>query len=142
MTKVLTRPTQEMADEALRVNDTDDFRGGWKHIGSGTTRRVYLGPDGWVYKIGAHYNGIEWRSYQFLLDKKLPAGWRLPETHLFGEVIAMEYVKGDISREEYEQIDGYYRQWLKLGIRDAWEYNVKRDPDGTFVLIDIGASDY
>ena len=84
--------------------DFDEFTGeylntpeGFTFLGSGAYRMAFLGPDGVVYKRemgrSAGCNEGEAKLYSEIGDSV--EGFRLAACHLFGEVLAMEYVQGD-----------------------------------------------
>lgn len=68
----------------------------WTFLGSGCFRNAYLGPDGVVYKrehTSADCNRGEAKMYAEHKDNPAFEGFRLAACTLYGEVLAMEFVK-------------------------------------------------
>lgn len=78
--------------------DCEDAPEGFKFLGSGCYRNAYLGPDGVVYKRehtadDAVCNRGEVKMYEEHKDNPTFEGFRLAACTLYGEVLAMEFVK-------------------------------------------------
>lgn len=138
---------------------------GWKIVGEGTFRRVYLAPSGTVYKKelvkihGAAGNRSEDVNLRNAASVKIP-GWRIAQHHLFETedgtpIMAMEYVIGtmvgeyycDITYDDYCECDRPYGKCVMQlmdepraywGLMDNHRENVLIESDGTLVLVDAG----
>lgn len=112
---------------------------GFQYLSSGSYRHAFLGPDGVVYKrdtsLTEEHDGMggnlsEWDHY--CKAPMLPEGVRFAMTALYGEIIAMEYVK-DCS----PGLTGMQRDVLaRIGIFDVFGNNV-RTKDGEVILTDF-----
>lgn len=140
-------------DEWIEIHEVYDgmiLPEGWKFLGAGISRHAFLGPDGWVYKIGSEYsNTREVETSQILFlesDSALAFPYAERVTDDFS-IIRCEYVPG-----EFEDSGCYYtNEWksmnrhietltedvLGYGMYDIHNGNVCF-VDGTPVLIDLG----
>ncbi len=100
---------------------------GWKKIGQGSYRDVYLAPSGVVYKLEkvnyfTEANVKEFENYRRIKSKRV-RGWKVPKTQLFmvdsNPVIAMEFVDGEKHKDDcecFEHVDEYF---AKIGLADS-----------------------
>lgn len=81
---------------------------GWRYLGSGISRTVYLGPDRIAYKVSpqdAGANKLEHKKAKQLRKKEIE--FQIPETELYlgGRVLAMEFVERSKTRRYYYGCD-------------------------------------
>lgn len=126
---------------------------GWKYLGRGSFRSVWVSPEGVAYKVNHSkcdsQSAAELENLRKGWLKKTPKGCRIPRFSPYrvdGElIIAVEKIKGqtlhakygypgwlDHHREEYRSLERTYR------IFDMHEENVMVDDDGLLVLVDFG----
>lgn len=77
---------------------------GWRLLATGSTRTVYLGPDGVVYKVengsmdSEDANRTEFETFETMRSTSLPPGWRLAPSNLYvvddKPILAMEHIQG------------------------------------------------
>lgn len=85
---------------------------GWKYLGCGGTRNVYLSPSGVVYKVCHHYykdepsvNDVEHANFEVIrTTRKLPRKWRVPKSHL--HAFQAQYRKYNYALKETKEIHG------------------------------------
>lgn len=119
---------------------------GWTYLGSGCFRDVFLGPDGWVYKVGDVSSNItEVRnSKSFMLESDSSIRFPYAEDVWDYEIIRCEYVEGTILDdmlpfwEDVKGITRYVRQLTNETVYDVHEFNIVVLPDGTPAMIDLG----
>ncbi len=134
---------------------------GWKFIGYGSFRSVYLSPEGVAYKVQQYYSQYSWdnvgeyQNWQRIhRECEFPEGVRLPDLTLYENggkpVVAMEYVRGmtlaDFNRSCQGDEQDKYRRYRGLMVEcgygfnllDMHEENVMVDEEsGDLVVIDI-----
>jgi hypothetical protein len=130
-----------LANAPLSEDEYGDWVGpapeGFQYLSSGSYRHAFLGPDGVVYKRNVGDwdddeggNASEWDRY--CNPPVFPEGVRFAMTHLYGEIIAMEYVadKSPILADNVRQ------SITAIGVWDCYGQNV-RTKDGMVVLTDF-----
>lgn len=142
--------------------DYETLPDGWFDVGEGSSRNAYISPDGVVYKVEQRPDGsnsLEYMNYLKIQEAGPLSGWAVPETSLYilsesKAVIAMEYIEGvdDIECEANTAPDFKCTCHRKPCVAYEWEVahhfwgvvdlsyeNIRVMPDGTRVLIDLGA---
>ena len=124
---------------------------GWKFIGTGSFRSVWLSPEGVAYKV----THTDWddqsvdevNNLKRAWEREVPDRCRLPRFADFclGDeiVVAVEFIKGRVLNEyRGEGKNGYYslmheiEKYYKL--YDMHDENVMVDEDGYLVPVDFG----
>lgn len=141
--------------EAWRIQQWKDESGdrnalpeGWRYLGSGVQRSVYLSPTGVAYKIGSG-NDTEYECATTLQDKLRASSARtvratsilyFPKVHLFNNgVLAMEYIEGERPDDDSYEFSEAEDMADSLGISyDFHSGNVIEMADGRFAIIDYG----
>jgi hypothetical protein len=150
----MTVGSTELAEWILTNSRTVDYgeRDGWRRIGEGLYRTVYLGPDGVAYKVprgrsntsSARSNIAEARERDFIAEKADNAsetlGFRviIPECTLHGVVLAMEHIVGDFTTGE-DGCDVHWKIEDYLGIWDMHSQNVLKVEEDAYAVIDFAA---
>ena len=118
----ITRLFLDQLEGGLSAVDFDgvDLPEGWKFLGNGVSRYVFLSPDGWVYKIGeSESNSSEVKTSQILyLESDSTVTFPYAE-HVMDldddlSVMRMEYVEGTLAKS----IDDF--SWSEF--RKIWRY--------------------
>ena len=129
---------------------------GWKFLGAGISRHAFLGPDGWVYKIGNSESNRRETDHSHLLyphsDATLAFPYVEPVTDDY-KIIRCEYIDGEFLSSDFgvpaepgereawsgmnEHIGRITRRYLGYTMFDIHTGNVCF-VDGTPVFIDLG----
>lgn len=116
---------------------------GWTFLGAGAYRQAFLSPTGTVYKVAKYYpeeNENEHRACTRIRQNVKQDLVYVPETSLYGQVLAMEYVDGSPALwSEMSKAEGHTVMDV-LGIRDCHSGNVRRMRDGKLAVIDYNIS--
>lgn len=81
-----------------------DLPEGWKFLGNGVSRHVFLSPDGWVYKIGeSESNSDEVRISQILYMESdstvtFPYAEHVMDLDDDFSIMRMEYIEGTLAK--------------------------------------------
>lgn len=95
---------------------------GWTYVGCGAYRRVYLGPDGVVYKLEKHQgdeqsNEGEIKAIERILkENSMPEGSRLPKACYFTDsrVLAMEKLGKTLSELSSALSGEDYSRYMRI----------------------------
>lgn len=150
--------SQEIADQARYASPYAPR--GLTYLGSGAFRDAYLGPDGVVYKVAISAGCVEDNRAEHDISKAIwdaadiPAIARLleevyvPQTSLYGDILAMEYIVGKPSVDVMDYCDIPFEvesACEALGIFDTHGNNVLECHDLTptgarYAVVDLGTS--
>ena len=152
----LARMAYEMYYEMKNWEGTRGKRTGWKYLGSGIDRAAWLGPDGYVYKVGEAYaNNSEVTLSAKIIAKSHPL-FRAPrvsavpgsgDPEIEVNVIVAEYVQGDCVDMLPDDWDVVLEKWVKnplakeaisvWGTSDTHSGNCRKVGD-VYYIIDMG----
>jgi hypothetical protein len=119
---------------------------GFTYLGSGSSRKAYLGPDGWVYKVGHNYQCVKEveNAQRFYLESD--SAVRFPWAEIvgycdWGTIVRMEMVTGEKMPEDpwepWKELERFVVGRTRTAIEDVHDDNVLFE-DGTAVLLDLG----
>jgi hypothetical protein len=124
---------------------------GWKLVGSGAYRQVYLHPDGdVVYKVNRsktyNANAEEYKAIERVRPMLKSSNVYIPKATLYDRVIAMEYIDlpekqlwGSLNPEENERYVQARADASDAGIEDMHSKNVRWN-DPVLVVFDLNMS--
>lgn len=145
--------------------DPYDVPEGWKYLGMGGTRSVYLSPSGVAYKVCHEYsddepNANEVEHYNFDVIRKyhsLPGKWRVPVSHIHqfeGQykrynyktfkaepvvaritILACEYVKGQTFTWD-DDAEDMHVVFARVGLFDTVRSNAMKSDNGDRYIVD------
>lgn len=153
------KDAQIIADVARKYAPRKDVPPGWKYLGSGAFRWVYLSPDGVVYKVNRYVgdeeqsNEIEYRTIVKLLKENttFPKGTRLPRSTYYSssDVMAMEYFEDTLAKARKSLAEDQVSKYISLrnllalecGLGDMHDFNVMIDNETReLVPVDLAGS--
>lgn len=112
---------------------------GFQYLGSGMSRKGYLGPNGNVFKVANYVSANEaeyslWKAWQTV---ELPFWVCIPHMQLHDNgVLECEFMGEDALVLDYWR----FRELRRIGFWDIHENNVRELSDRRIAVIDLGGS--
>lgn len=147
--KTAAREAERVVRKFCKVNNFDfdvdyldggETMDGWTCLGAGSYRSVWTKDGKVAYKVvhsDPEENLAEWYFYSEWSTAHLPAGLALPRMARYGDVLAVEVVKGlpGYEMEMPRQLVNFIEK--KMGLCDVAGNNYMVTPEGKFVILDM-----
>lgn len=137
-----------MAQQENWVEKPDVYKGmimpqGWTYLGSGMFRDAFLGPDGWVYKIGNDWSNERevFNSVALMLESDSSIMFPYAEDVWDFYIIRCEYISGETPSNDYRimsRLEKHIANVSNYRLNDVHAGNILLLPEGTPVMIDLG----